>query len=195
MKQTAPRWRGDADSFVDELLDWMEGAGNTRYDESLTQFEHALQSAALATQWSGRPELVAAAFLHDVGHLLVNEHEARGDFLSRDHRHERIGSRWLARAFGGPVTAPVDLHVPAKRYLCAADPAYHASLSESSKRSLVVQGGPMSAVEMTAFRGFAGADDALQVRRIDDLAKVAGLAVPPASTYRELLIRLARSEG
>ncbi|MBC7951607.1 MAG: hypothetical protein H7Z12_07255, partial [Rhodospirillaceae bacterium] len=36
------------------------------------------------------------------------------------------------------------LHVDAKRYLCATRPGYFAALSEDSKRSLALQGGIFS---------------------------------------------------
>ena len=64
-----------------------------------------------------------------------------------DARHEEEGAAWLGRYFIPEVVAPVRLHVAAKRYLCASRPGYHASLSDASRRSLDLQGGPMSAEE------------------------------------------------
>ena len=40
------------------------------YGEPVTQLEHALQCAHLAEQHGADDETVAAAFLHDIGHLL-----------------------------------------------------------------------------------------------------------------------------
>lgn len=152
MHGQVPVWCGDPERFADELLQWMEKAGATRYDPSVTQFEHALQSAALA---AARPdssnELVTACFLHDVGHLLAGEHEGTHGFLQRDVQHERIGARWLSRVFGPGVAEPVRLHVDAKRYLCTTDTDYYERLSASSRRSYDIQGGPMRDDEQ-AFR-------------------------------------------
>ena len=82
---------------------------------------------------------------------------------------------------------PIRLHVAAKRYLCAVDAAYGSTLSASSVRSLAVQGGPMSAEEVEAFEDEPHLRAAVQVRRWDDRAKVAGAEVPRMETYRELL--------
>ncbi|MBC7779355.1 MAG: phytanoyl-CoA dioxygenase family protein [Proteobacteria bacterium] len=178
----------DAQHFVDALLDWMAQAGASNYDESVTQWQHALQSASLAAARGNPPSLVAAALLHDVGHLLADEHDANGDFLERDLEHEALGARWLERSFVAAVTEPVRFHVPAKRYLCAVDPSYHDTLSESSKRSLRVQGGAMNAREIAAFEANPYHRAAVELRRIDDLAKVSGRPTPDAARYRHLLV-------
>jgi [1-hydroxy-2-(trimethylamino)ethyl]phosphonate dioxygenase len=193
VKHAPPRWDGDAAQFIDQLLVWMAAAGSAYYDESVTQFEHALQSAALAQKLEQPEEIVAACFLHDVGHLFVEEHSGEGDFLDVDMRHEQTGSKWLSRAFDTPVTRPIELHVAAKRYLCAVEARYLLSLSASSKRSLMVQGGPMSSEQVVTFSATPGSRGATIVRRIDDQAKVPGLKVPPASAYRDILIRQVRA--
>jgi gamma-butyrobetaine dioxygenase len=125
-----------------------------------------------------------------VGHFLANEHDANNDSLDHNLEHERIGAQWLARAFVPAVTEPVLLHVEPKRYLCATDAAYCGNLSASSKRSLVVQGGPITATECAAFAARPGADMAVDVRRIDDVAKVRGRTVPKASVFRMRLIEM-----
>jgi predicted HD phosphohydrolase len=66
---------------------------------------------------------VAAALLHDIGHLLHDMPEHVAD-LGIDARHEDLGHAWLAQYFGPEVTAPVRMHVDAKRYLCATDEEY-----------------------------------------------------------------------
>jgi hypothetical protein len=42
------------------------------------------------------------------------------------------------------ATLRTALHVAAKRYLCAVDPAYYQQLSGPSRRSLALQGGAMA---------------------------------------------------
>lgn len=166
-------------------------AARRMYDEEVTELEHALQSAALA-QAEGAPDhLVAAALLHDVGHLVSDDNVPLDEDLAEDFHHERVGARYLTRWFGPEVTAPVALHVAAKRYLCAVEPGYLEDLSPSSTRSLALQGGPMSPVEVEAFERLAHHEDATLVRRWDDRAKVAGLAVADLDVYRSLLARLA----
>ena len=113
--------------------------------------------------------------------------------LAEDLHHERVGARYLARWYGPEVTAPVALHVAAKRYLCAVEPGSLDDLSASSARSLALQGGPMSPAEVTAFERLSHHEAATLVRRWDDRAKVADLAVADLDAYRSLLARLASS--
>ena len=139
---------------LDELLALFEGDRATAmYDEVVTEREHALQAAQLA-EAAGAPDVtVAAALLHDVGRLLI---EADPAFVAADRGHDKVGERHLRQWFGPGVTAPVGLHVAAKRYLCAVEADYLERLSAVSVRSLAVQGGPMSENEVVAFRARAG---------------------------------------
>ena len=106
--------------------------------------------------------------------------------------HEDVGSRYLERHFPPAVTEPIRLHVASKRYLCAVDPAYLGRLSEASRRSLELQGGPFSAGEAEEFRRGPHAGDAVRLRRYDDLAKVPGLPTPPLEHYRAVLETVMR---
>src|SRR5690606_10246459 len=55
---------------VDEVVELYRRWAWHRYDESVSQLDHALQTAALAERDGAPDALVAAALLHDVGHLL-----------------------------------------------------------------------------------------------------------------------------
>lgn len=179
---------------VDEVVELFDRFGEDGYDEHVSQLAHALQTAALAEAAGAAPPLVAAALLHDVGHLRDLEAlstSARRIDASTDLRHEDTGSSWLRPLFPPAVTAPIALHVAAKRYLCAVDPGYHARLSPASVHSLALQGGPMDRDEAVAFEARPGWQDAVALRRWDDAAKVEGLAVPGLDDYREMLDELA----
>lgn len=153
---------------VDRILQLFAEEGAALYfGEAVTEAEHALQSAHLAERSGAGGELVAAALLHDVGHLMHGLGEAvaaRGV----DGRHEECGAAWLARHFGAAVAEPVRLHVAAKRYLCAADPAYLAALSPASRRSLELQGGPFTEAEARRFESEPFWKEAVALRRWDD---------------------------
>src|SRR6478672_11470854 len=154
--------------IVDRLLELLALKGTRQYgEERVSQCEHALQSAFLAECEGAAGSLVAAALLHDIGHILSDAGErpaARGI----DDRHEEIGAVYLMQAFGPAVTEPVRLHVAAKRYLCATDPGYFGLLSEASVRTLALQGGPMKPEQAAAFAALPFAHDAVAVRRWDD---------------------------
>ena len=178
---------GTAEQKVDALFNYMEAQGQSFYDEVVTQLEHALQCAALAQQNDAGPTLITSALLHDLGHFILDEHNADKAFLATDLNHEEIGARYLKPFFPEAITTPIRLHVPAKRYLCATDASYHDGLSEASKRSLKVQGGVMSNEEREAFEHIPHFRDALTLRRWDDLAKVKGLETAALETYRDIV--------
>ncbi len=163
----------------------------TRYAESVTEAEHALQAADLAQREGADDTLIAAALLHDIGHLLERDHTPIDEDLDIDHRHEEAGADALAGLFGADVAEPVRLHVAAKRYLCAVEPDYHDRLSPASVRSLVVQGGPMTDDEAEAFARLPHAEGAVRLRRWDEEAKVAGQQVPSLENWELLLHALA----
>ncbi len=175
------------DEKVAALFDFMMRRGQTFYDESVTQLEHALQCANQARINDSTATQVTSALLHDLGHFLLDEHNADTAFLADDLNHEAVGADFLEPFFPQAVTTPVRLHVPAKRYLCTTDAEYYDGLSEASKRSLRVQGGVMTDEERSAFERIPHFEDALSLRRWDDLAKVRNLETPGLKTYREVV--------
>jgi gamma-butyrobetaine dioxygenase len=174
---------------VEEIAELLGSDGAREYlGEPVTVADHLLQTGALAEAAGAPPALVAAALLHDVGHLLA---VLPGDVSGGDDRHGESGSAWLSRWFPPAVTEPVRLHVAAKRYLCGVAPSYFARLSKASVDSLAAQGGPMSAAEARGFEALPYAADAVAVRRWDDQAKDPQARAPDLSHFLPLLNRLA----
>lgn len=161
------------------------------FGERVSMSEHMLQAAHFAQQEGAPAALVLAALLHDIGHLLEDVPSDLSDWTADAH-HEELGGRWLAERFASEVADPVRLHVAAKRYLCATEPAYFAKLSEASVHTLSLQGGPMSAGEVAAFERQRFFKEAIRVRRWDDQGKVRGLATPPLDHYRSVIEAQAR---
>lgn len=177
---------------VDRIMDLFEKRGAEAYlGEPVSQQEHALQAAWLAVQEGSSDALVAAALLHDIGHLLGGEDDPAERGI--DGFHEDAGCRWLSRDFGPEVTEPIRLHVAAKRYLCSTEPGYRDSLSAASIRSLGLQGGPFSDGEVRAFEQNPFYRDAVRLRKWDDQAKVPDLSVPGPRDYCETLRRVLRA--
>jgi phosphonate degradation associated HDIG domain protein len=143
--------------------------GGQHYGEDVTQIEHAVQCAALAEADNASASLIAAALLHDIGHLFARDDEVAS--FTHDGRHEVAGARLLAGLFGEAVCQPIALHVAAKRYLCFREPLYHEALSLASRQSLALQGGPFDAAEAAAFEHHAYWRDAVLLRRFDDKGK------------------------
>jgi phosphonate degradation associated HDIG domain protein len=173
----------------DQVIEIFASKGGAAYfGEPVSQLEHALQAADHAVRDGAADWLVVAALLHDIGHLLHDLPEHVAD-LGVDARHEDIGHAWLGQYFGPEVTAPVRMHVDAKRYLCATDVEYLALLSSASVQSLQLQGGAFSEAEARAFEQRPFAREAVRLRRWDDLAKVPGLRVPELEHYRPMIDR------
>ena len=156
--------------------------------EGVSQLEHALQSARLAEEASAPLELVTAALLHDLGHLL-NLQGATPTERGIDDQHQYFAIPFLRPLFRPAVIEAIRLHVDAKRALCALEPEYYEALSEDSKRSLTLQGGIFSREELAAFLAKPHAEDAMRVRRWDDAAKVPGATTPSLSHYLEITAR------
>ncbi|MBS1708149.1 MAG: HD domain-containing protein [Armatimonadetes bacterium] len=179
-------------TITDQIVDLLENHGGDLYfGEQVTEKEHALQAAYFAEKDGAKPELVAAALLHDIGHLL---HGLGEDVAEQgiDGKHEDVGAEWLDGHFAPEIVDCVRLHVDSKRYLTATEPGYLEGLSEASLKSLELQGGPFTADEVKAFEAAEPHFQvALQVRRWDDQAKVVGLEVPGVEHYRMLLESLA----
>ena len=179
---------------VDDIVELFERNGHSQYGaEAVTQLEHALQAASLARAEGADAELIAAALLHDVGHLL---HDLPADAPDRgvDDHHENSAANGLARLFPPGVTEPIRLHVAAKRYLCAVDAKYLERLSGPSIVSMQLQGGPMSAAEIAEFEKQRSFREAVRLRVWDDEAKVPGLPTPPISEFAMYLREVSTSE-
>lgn len=180
---------------LDQLIEFYEGPdADALYDEVVTEREHALQAAALAAAAGADDALIAAALLHDIGHLLLRDNRPIEEVLEVDHRHDQAGADALQGLFGQSVSEPVRLHVAAKRYLCGKDPDYFDRLSPSSVRSLGVQGGPMTSDECASFERSPHWRQAVALREWDDEAKMKDAPVPTFDVWVPLLRDLAVSQ-
>ncbi len=172
---------------IPQICELFDRGGHEMYSgEPVNQLQHALQSATLAEQAGAGPELVCAALLHDLGHLLNPQGEtpsARGV----DDTHQYFAIPYLRGLFSPAVLEPIRLHVDAKRYLCATDSAYWGRLSEDSKRSLELQGGVFSAADAEKFIARPYAADAVSLRLWDDQAKVEGMVTPDLQHFSKLM--------
>jgi len=170
-------------------IDMLAENGGLLYNsEAVTQLQHSLQTAHYAVQGGANEPLILAALLHNISHLLAPASKIaiqRGQELP----HETISAQFLSTFYGPPVVEPVLLHVLAKRYL-ARDPDYIRSLSPDSQRSLSRQGGPMHAAAANIFRAKPFANEALRLRRWNDLARDPDAIVPGLEAYLDIERRL-----
>lgn len=170
---------------VDALMRTLAAADDAGYiGEPVSQLAHALQAAARA-QATGDEALALAALLHDIGHLAAPDAPDMEGLGKVDH--EGIGRRVCDRlGFAPEVGRLVEGHVAAKRYL-ARRAAYDGRLSDASRRTLALQGGPMSEAEAAAFEADPLHRAMLRLRACDEAAKVPGADVPGLDHWRPIV--------
>jgi len=181
-------------SMADRLIDAMTKSAPRQYgQERVTELAHALQCAELADSAGADEELVLACLLHDVGRYAVAQDEISDTLEAVATRsaeargHHEAGADLIATHVPERVTFLIRAHTDAKRYLCAAEPGYHDTLSVGSKHTLTLQGGAMTAEEMRRADTNPWWRDALRLRRWDDEAKVVGRKTRPLSAWKPLL--------
>jgi phosphonate degradation associated HDIG domain protein len=173
-------------TIIDQIFEAFRLHGHQSYGERVSMREHMLQAAYFAEQDEADPLLIAAALLHDYGHLI---HDLPEDIADRgiDAVHEQVGADYLAGYFLPAVTEPGRLHVAAKRYLCAVDPAYFSTLTPASVQSLELQGGPFDEAQVKEFETSPYFKAAVQLRRYDEMGKIPDLQTPDLEHFRPYL--------
>jgi 2-amino-1-hydroxyethylphosphonate dioxygenase (glycine-forming) len=189
-----------AEEKAEFLIGLFEKHGHEAYiGEAVSQVEHAVQCAWQAAAANADDEMVIAAFLHDVGHLL----EMAGLAEGVEHMdaygvadHDELGGEMLRQmGLSERVACLVASHVQAKRYLTATDEAYYEQLSEASRQTLVHQGGPMDAAEIKAFESDPLFPDFIQLRHWDELSKEIDLPMTGSlEEFKSLIIEHLKSQ-
>ncbi|BDC49835.1 phosphodiesterase [Bryobacterales bacterium F-183] len=179
--------RDGAVAAVEALFD--AGGSDAYFGERVTQLQHALQAAQCAQRAQADDELVLAALLHDVGHLLGSEN-IHAEIGVIDHDKSCVD--WLQQhGFSPRVVALVSGHVDAKRYLVATNPDYYQRLSDASRQTLALQGGAMSDQEVAEFESNPHYRDLLRLRSWDEQAKDPEALTQDLWHYRALIARHA----
>ncbi|MCV6604816.1 MAG: HD domain-containing protein [Porticoccaceae bacterium] len=142
---------------------------DNHYGEACSQLEHAISCARHARHQSLPDAMAIAALLHDIGHFVADQRHLPEFDQWGYAAHDSLGADFLkSLGFDCAVTEPIRLHVEAKRYLAASDPA---TLSTASTATLQQQGGAMTPEECKQFRAHPWHQQALQLRQLDDLGK------------------------
>jgi phosphonate degradation associated HDIG domain protein len=174
---------------IEDLMTLFHTYGDTHYGEDVSQTQHMIQCALLAEEQGESAEIIVAALLHDVGHFCGAQ--ADTGTPDEDFHHEVLGARLLNKLFPNSVTTPIQLHVAAKRYLCAKSEDYLNSLSPASRHSLEIQGGPMSTGQCEKFERSDSFQAAITLRNLDDNGKQVGLDLPTLGYFRNYLEQVA----
>ncbi len=179
--------------LITELERLFTTYGGHGYGEGCTKYEHMAQCACWAEAKGYSDHLIAAAFLHDIGHLLADDEQ----LPERDEwgyaQHDELGASWL-KSFGvsDSVCDPIALHVQAKRYLVATNKDYASNLSVASTVTLAQQGGPFTESECQYFAALPAFADAIQLRELDELGKADDINLPELQYWLEKLQELLK---
>ena len=164
---------------LSELVALLERLGTVASEgaDGLTELDHGLQCAQeLALDRPSDVELQLAGLCHDIGHE-----------FGPDERHGVLGAEAVRPLLGDRIAELVEAHVVAKRFLAATDPSYRSVLSNESRRTLAVQGGPLTPVDAAVFERVPHFNDAVRLRQADDAAKVPGRVVPGLDRWLPIL--------
>ena len=95
------------ENIVSKILKLLETKGkDLQYgNENVTQLEHALQCAELAEKNNFSKEIITAALLHDIGHLLYDGQDPIHE--GKDGYHENLGADYLSEFYDEEVTRPI----------------------------------------------------------------------------------------
>jgi 2-amino-1-hydroxyethylphosphonate dioxygenase (glycine-forming) len=180
-----------ARKVTDQIMELYKGYGDNEYaGEKVTQLEHMAHAAQLAEEQGYDEEVILAAFLQDIGHIseaVKGDNEMDG-YGIRDQ--EELGAEFLkGKGFSKKIVRLVESHVEAKRYLAAKDPAYYAELSEASKKTLELRGGPMAGDEAAAFEQYPLFSLIIQMRKWDEQAKIGHKPLADLQHFRQMMLR------
>ena len=147
------------------------------HGEPVSQLEHMYQSASLAAALGYDEEVILAAFFHDIGYFLKDNHSLQMDDFG-NAEHEKLEATYLREmGFSEKICRLTEEHVNAKRYLCYAFPSYSEALSDASKKSLIFQGGAMQKEEAEKYEQDPLFETIIQMRKWDEAAKEEGVTI------------------
>ena len=89
------------DGTADRILNFMKGLTSTLEGYKITRLEHSLQTATRAFNDKADEEMVVAALLHDIGHLLYEDKDPIHKGI--DGYHENLGADYLSSYFKSNV--------------------------------------------------------------------------------------------
>ena len=168
---------------VDALLEVLARGACESNDAGVTLLDHALQTASLlARQAPADGELQVAGLLHDIGSCFAP---------GRPRTHAGTGGAFVEELLGPRVAWLVSNHDLAKRYLVTTDPDYWTRLSDHSRATFELQGGPLSTRERLRLRESPMLGDLLTLRGADDLAREPGRSDLELDAWRTVLESVA----
>jgi len=171
--------------IVDKIISNFKNNKSLYIGEKITISEHMIQSAMLAEKAKSNDDIVCSCLLHDYGHFIIEDPD-KLVINEKDGKHENIGYEYLTKFFNKEIVEPIKYHVLAKRYL-VRNKKYFNFLSEASKISLKLQGGPLNNKESKEFEKKKYFKSSVLVRKFDEAAKKTDVKIKSIDDYKSLL--------
>ena len=171
--------------ILDKIVSNFKNNKSLYIGEKITISEHMIQSAMLAEKVGSNDNMICSCLLHDYGHFIIDDPEKLVKY-KKDGKHESIGYEYLKKFFKKEIVEPIKYHVLAKRYL-ARNKKYFNLLSEASKISLKLQGGPIGSKETKEFQKNNYFKNSLMLRKFDEAAKKKDMKIKSIDEYKYLL--------
>ena len=171
--------------ILDKIISNFKNNKSLYIGEKITISEHMIQSAMLAEKAKSNEDIVCSCLLHDYGHFIIEDPDKLVK-NEKDGKHESIGYEYLKNFFNKEIVEPIKYHVLAKRYLVRGK-KYFNLLSEASKISLKLQGGPLNNKESKEFENKEYFNSAVLVRKFDEAAKKKDVKIKSIDNYKSLL--------
>tara|TARA_B100002051_G_C16598290_1_gene566605 strand:+ start:274 stop:810 length:537 start_codon:yes stop_codon:yes gene_type:complete len=171
--------------IIDKIISNFINNKSLYIGEKVTMSDHMIQSAMFAEKAKSKDDLICSCLLHDYGHFIIEDPDELVK-NNKDGNHESIGYEYLKNFFKKEIVQPIKYHVLAKRYL-ARDKKYYNHLSDASKISLKLQGGILSKKESNDFQKIASFEDAIKLRKFDEIAKKTNIKMKSIYDYKDLL--------
>lgn len=177
---------------LEQIRQLFSDYGANTYGEACNQTTHAISCAMHAQQEGCESEMIVAALLHDVGHFVADKEQIDGFDQWGHAKHDEIGALWL-KNLGLPASVyqPIRYHVAAKRYLASKNSSPEP-LSNASSATLIQQGGVMTTAEMARFEQNEYFQQAINLRRFDDMGKPSQPVKQDLEPWLELIPELLK---
>ena len=172
-------------NIINKIISNFKNNKSLYIGEKITMSEHMIQSAMLAEKAKVNDDLICSCLLHDYGHFIIEDPDGLVQD-NKDGEHENLGYEYLKKFFRKEVVEPIKYHVLAKRYL-ARNKKYFNFLSDASKISLKLQGGPLNNKESKEFKKKDYFKNSVLVRKFDEAAKKTNIKMKSIDSYVSLL--------
>ncbi|MEK8035036.1 HD domain-containing protein [Ideonella sp. DXS29W] len=171
---------------IDRVLALFRARGHSLHDDGggLSHMEHGLRCAKLAEEAGAPVPLIAAALLHDIGHLL--DRSEGNDANRTGDRHAAAGANLLDAVLGPTVAFPVRWHQDARRWL-ATSRTHCRLLSYESRRAALRDGGVMGKFERETFLCRPFSSESITLCLWEERAKGVRGATPSLEHFARLI--------